>query len=189
MSSPYEALFSAVRDIPAADAAKRLNIKLRRRGNRFVALCPIHREKTPSLTFYPDGHFFCFGCQERGGAIERYQKALGVSALEAARALAVDFNIIEPERDAPTFRRGPSAMDLKRVLDTFKGHRWSSLCDQLHQSRDKADTIAAMVDNPEICAELPSFWQAVQDAANADAELCQLEDAGPTELLMMAGGK
>ena len=43
------------------------NISLRRRGNYYVALCPFHREKTPSFIVTPDGsHYHCFGCGAHG---------------------------------------------------------------------------------------------------------------------------
>ncbi len=36
------------------------------RRNRIKLLCIFHAEKTPSLLFYPDGGFICFGCQQQG---------------------------------------------------------------------------------------------------------------------------
>ena len=35
-------------------------------GDRYVACCPIHAERTPSFTIYPDDRYKCFGCGEHG---------------------------------------------------------------------------------------------------------------------------
>ncbi len=187
MPTPFDALFDSVRDISAADAAERLNIKLRKNSEHAVALCPLHSEDTPSMTFFPDGHFFCFGCHESGRAIELYQKVLRLSALEAARALATDFNIIEPSAYAPVKRWGPTAYDLKHALDAFKGKRWGALCKHKHIFREMADIFAALL-GPDTCAESGSFWAAVQGAASSEDELCRLDSARPAELLEMARG-
>ena len=181
----YDALFDAVRGIPASDAAERLNIQLRTNGSRSVACCPIHGEDTPSLTFYPDGRFYCFGCNAHGGAIELYQQVLNVSPLEAARALAADFNIIEPARGTPVPSRAPTAHDLKRALDRFKGKLWGALCDRKHESNAGAEAIFAMFGDPAICAETSTFWAAVKQSADAENKLMQLEDASPAQLLAL----
>lgn len=187
MASRYDALFDAVRDIPSFEAAARLNIRLYAHGDRSVARCPIHGEDTPSLTFYPDGRFFCFGCHEHGGAIELYQKVLNLPALEAARALAADFNIVEPARYTPAPRREPTAYDLKKVLDAFKGKRWGALCDIKHAANKRAAVISTMIGDHAICMEIASFWAAIKEASDVDMQLYQLETARPAELLAMAG--
>ena len=186
----YDALFDAVRDIPAADAAERLNIQLRVNGSRSVACCPIHGEDHPSMTFYPDGRFYCFGCNAHGGAIELYQQVLRLSPLEAARALAADFNILEPARGTPVPPRVPTAHDLKIALDKFKGKTWGALCARKHAAKAAASAIFALLGDPTACAETKAFWAAVRDAAGAEDELFQLEDAGPAQLLALvkAGG-
>lgn len=185
MARPFDALFDAVRCIPAADAAEKLNIKLDRRGDRAVARCPIHGEDTASLTFYPDGRFYCFGCTAHGGAIELYQQVCGLSALDAARALAADFNIIEPARGAPVPRREPTAYDLMKVLEDFKGKVWGALCDRKHAANKRAAAISTILGDPAICAGTKSFWEAIKAAADADCELYQLEAASAADLLAM----
>ncbi|MCB1993200.1 MAG: hypothetical protein KDG49_17250, partial [Geminicoccaceae bacterium] len=38
-------------------------VRLIRRGNKHVGLCPFHQEKSPSFTVFPDqGNYHCFGC-------------------------------------------------------------------------------------------------------------------------------
>ena len=46
------------------------HVKLIKRGNRFVGLCPFHNEKTPSFQVSEDdGYYHCFGCGVSGDAI------------------------------------------------------------------------------------------------------------------------
>ncbi len=73
---------------------------LKKRGRRFVGLCPFHKEKTPSFHVNPDtGVYHCFGCKESGDAFTYLQRVEGYSFSEAVRALAERAGIaIEEER-------------------------------------------------------------------------------------------
>jgi hypothetical protein len=47
----------------------------RERNGEAKALCPFHRETTPSFTLYQSksrnrSHYYCFGCQAHGGAAD-----------------------------------------------------------------------------------------------------------------------
>lgn len=59
------------------DVAARLGIELKKSGSRFVALCPIHNEKTPSFTIDIQKQvFYCHGCQKGGDLIKLVQYVL-----------------------------------------------------------------------------------------------------------------
>jgi DNA primase len=75
---------------------------LKKRGRRFLGLCPFHKEKTPSFNVNPDtGLYHCFGCKESGDAIRFLEKVEGYPFAEAVRALAERAGIvIEEERSA-----------------------------------------------------------------------------------------
>jgi DNA primase len=75
---------------------------LKRRGRRFVGLCPFHKEKTPSFHVNPDnGIYHCFGCKESGDAFSLLERVEGYTFVEAVRALAERAGIpIEEERGA-----------------------------------------------------------------------------------------
>ena len=48
--------------------------QLRKVGNRFSGKCPIHDDKNPSLTVYPDNQtWHCFGCQAHGDLFDFIQ--------------------------------------------------------------------------------------------------------------------
>jgi DNA primase len=75
---------------------------LKKRGRRFLGLCPFHKEKTPSFNVNPDtGLYHCFGCKESGDAIRFLERVEGYAFAEAVRALAERAGIaIEEERGA-----------------------------------------------------------------------------------------
>ena len=64
-------------------------VVLQRRGQRFVGLCPFHREKTPSFHVVEDkGFYHCFGCGAKGDAFTWLQKTQGLTFLQALQSLA-----------------------------------------------------------------------------------------------------
>ena len=46
-----------------------LGLHGKKRGGRYVTLCPLHSEQEPSFVIYSDG-FKCFGCGKHGDAID-----------------------------------------------------------------------------------------------------------------------
>jgi len=62
------------------------SLPLKRAGTNFVALCPFHREKSPSFNVSPARQIFhCFGCHAGGdvfGFIQKYENLSFVEALE-----------------------------------------------------------------------------------------------------------
>jgi DNA primase len=84
----------------AALAAER-GLVLRRRGRQLYALCPFHREKTPSFSMSPErGLFHCFGCGVSGDVFGFVMRFDGCSFPEALRVLAerAGVALVEPPR-------------------------------------------------------------------------------------------
>ena len=50
---------------------------LKKTGDKYVGLCPIHGEKTPSFTVFPDMRFNCFGCSAAGNIFQLLEKVDG----------------------------------------------------------------------------------------------------------------
>jgi DNA primase len=64
-------------------------VKLKRRGAKFLGLCPFHQEKTPSFTVDPSKQFFhCFGCKAGGNVIDFVMKRDRLEFVEALQLLA-----------------------------------------------------------------------------------------------------
>jgi DNA primase len=82
---------------------------VKKRGGRFVALCPFHREKTPSFFINDDkGNYKCFGCGA-GGSVFRFVMEMDkINFPEAVRKLGAKAGIAieEQESEADKLRRG-----------------------------------------------------------------------------------
>lgn len=76
--------------------------KVRRSGRTFMAICPFHEEKTPSMSVdRARGLYHCFGCGEGGDVFTFIEKTQGVSFPEALEILS--------KRAGITLTRDPSA--------------------------------------------------------------------------------
>ena len=54
-------------------------------------ICPFHDDKNPSMKV--DNRFHCFGCGADGDVIDFVSKLYGISSLEGAKKLTLDFGI------------------------------------------------------------------------------------------------
>ena len=69
-------------------------LDLKRKGPRYLGLCPFHNEKTPSFNVSPQlGIYKCFGCGESGDTITFLQKQEHLSFVESIRWLAKRYQI------------------------------------------------------------------------------------------------
>ena len=77
-------------------------VSLKKRGSRFVGLCPFHPEKTPSFYVDPDKNFYkCFGCGESGDIFNFIQKHENLTFFEALTLLSEKAGIpIEPTKNS-----------------------------------------------------------------------------------------
>jgi DNA primase, catalytic core len=68
--------------------AQKLTLK-RRDSNNYLALCPFHKEKTPSFNISDDkGFYHCFGCGKNGDIFSFLMETENLSFLEALKKLA-----------------------------------------------------------------------------------------------------
>jgi len=64
-------------------------IPLKRAGANFLALCPFHKEKTPSFNVNPQRQIFhCFGCHKGGNVFTFVREYENIDFVEAVRRLA-----------------------------------------------------------------------------------------------------
>ena len=97
------------------------SVKLVRKGRSHVGLCPFHKEKTPSFSVNAEsGHFYCFGCHEKGNVFDYLCKLEGLSFPEAVRSIADRYGIAIEDTKADvgltSNGSGRSAADSKHDL-------------------------------------------------------------------------
>lgn len=151
--------------------------RLQKRGNRYLGLCPFHKEKTPSFSVdATQGLFYCFGCGAGGDAIKLYMQHTGDDFAAALEGLARRYGIPLPdvtpgrEKAQPGFQAA-----LEAAADFFKA--------QL----GRATTARNYLDQRRISPELrqsyalgyaPDGWQNLLDALQARVPVAALEAAG-----------
>src|SRR5512146_854448 len=76
-------------------------IPLKRAGANFVALCPFHKEKSPSFNVNPSRQIFhCFGCHKGGDVFTFVKEFENITFVEAVKRLADRAKIpLELEKD------------------------------------------------------------------------------------------
>ena len=97
------------------------HVSLKRMGSRFRALCPFHREKTPSFYVDPQRQTYkCFGCGVGGTVFKFVMAHENLDFPSAVRRLAERVNLPLAEDE---FRGGESdpAFQLKRRLLSLHG--------------------------------------------------------------------
>ena len=105
------------------------------RGN--MCRCPFHQDKTASMKVKPmDKKYFCFGCGEKGDAIDFVAKYYNLSPKDAAMQIADEFGIAYDSsvRSPPKpVRREKSPM---QILEEAKTKTYRVLSDYLHLLKD-----------------------------------------------------
>lgn len=96
-------------------------IQVKRAGKNFRALCPFHKEKTPSFNINPERQIYhCFGCGAGGDVISFVMEYDKVGFLDAVRDLAERAGIGLPTRSGgereedPAVRANAAARDYYR---------------------------------------------------------------------------
>lgn len=82
---PQEGWYSEAQVFQAnANPVEDMVLSARKSGKKVMALCPFHKEKTPSFIIYEDNSWHCFGCGVYGsGAIDFVMKQNGLGFKQA----------------------------------------------------------------------------------------------------------
>jgi DNA primase len=182
-------LFELIRErVSALDVAERAGLALSRRGARSWACCPLHGEKTPSMCFYEDGGWHCFGCGEGGDATALYAATHRLPMGEAAQRLAAEWGITDARADAET--GAPAALtagDMRRTVMEWFDRVLSAICDL----RDAASSLLRTYTKEEADEDEETFTLALETWSWADIELNALDNMDEEEIieLYMERGK
>lgn len=90
-----DSFLADIRDRTSLKSLIGQKVELRRSGREWVGLCPFHNENTPSFHVYPD-HYFCFGCQARGDAIDFVRLTKRLDFHDAVELLAEEAGLQMP---------------------------------------------------------------------------------------------
>ena len=97
--------------------------KVKRSGRSFMAVCPFHEEKTPSMSVdRARGLYHCFGCGKGGDVFSFVQETQGVDFADALELLARRAGITlvgDPADARQRGRRGEAVEALKRAIDVY----------------------------------------------------------------------
>ena len=121
-------VFRAVKDnVTARQVAEYYGMKIGRNG---MACCPFHDDKHPSMKL--DKRYYCFGCGEKGDAIDFVGRYYNLSPKDAAMQVADEFGIAYDSsvRSPPKpVRREKSPM---QILEEAKTKIYRVLFDYFH---------------------------------------------------------
>ena len=126
-------------DVPTA--ARSYGVEVHR-GN--MALCPFHRERSPSCKLYED-HYYCYGCQAHGDVINLVQAFFGLSPIEAVKQLNSDFRLgleVDKPPDSTEIDRIRRKQQEREAYEQWEQHAFHVLNDYLWLLRDLSERYA-----------------------------------------------
>src|ERR1017187_8286524 len=88
------------------------SVPLKKAGANFTALCPFHKEKTPSFNVNPQKQIFhCFGCHKGGDVFTFVKEYENIGFVDAVRRLA------ERAKIPLEFDNNPAAQESRHLKD------------------------------------------------------------------------
>jgi|HubBroStandDraft_5_1064220.scaffolds.fasta_scaffold34335_4 hypothetical protein len=120
-------------------------VRLIKAGPEWVALCPFHKEKTPSCKIH--AHYFkCFGCGFGGGPIAWVMRLERITFSAAVRLLADRAGITIDRTHPPTRVQLQYAREEAALCEWWWGQRREALISLAMTDDDLADTMARILD-------------------------------------------
>jgi len=160
-------------------------LPLKRAGANFRALCPFHKEKTPSFNVNPHLQIFhCFGCHKGGDVFTFVKEYENVDFPEAVRRLADRAKIpLEYEKNAGESQARHLKERLLRIHDQI-AQRWQNALANEAAGQLARDYLAKRAVSPEAIklfrlGAAPDLWDdTVNWAKSKGHELDLVEKAG-----------
>ena len=155
--------------------------RVERHGQRFRALCPFHKEKTPSLSLDPESKlYYCFGCGAGGDAFKFHMELTGDDFRTALEHLARRYGIpLErasgPEAAAHAERTDRIQAALDAAHDFFREKLRTEPVPQEYLRQRKVP--AKLVERFGI-GFAPDGWQTLREALGSRVPVEDLEAAG-----------
>ncbi|HXK38132.1 MAG TPA: DNA primase [Candidatus Paceibacterota bacterium] len=145
-------------------------VRLERAGSNFRALCPFHKERTPSFNVSPARDaYYCFGCAKGGDIFTFVQEIEGLSFPEALQVLAAKAGVQLPERSSELLNQQKNAKErlvelMEVATKIFEAHlaKHDEARVYLHSRGLTDETIAKFR-----IGFAPLEWRALYDALHA----------------------
>jgi len=98
---------------------------LKRAGANFTAICPFHKEKTPSFNVNSSKQIFhCFGCHQGGDVFKFVQEYENIGFLESVKRLAERAGILLEFEQSPEYEKQRAVKDTLLEMHAGIAHRW-----------------------------------------------------------------
>ena len=158
-SSLPDALIEAVRSqacivdlVPASE--------LRRSGSGFLATCPWHQDRRPSLTVNPErNRVHCFVCNRGADPIGWLQDRQGLSFREAVEELARRYAIPLPEQDPEAAARAEAERRERQRLREWRNQQEEQFHQSLLADLQASGPAAKYLQERGISAETATAWR------------------------------
>ena len=160
-------------------------LPLKRAGANFVALCPFHKEKTPSFNVNPHRQIFhCFGCHKGGDVFTFVQEYENIDFPEALRRLADRAKIPLEEAKSPGEQQSRHLKEGLLQIHEQITLRWQSVLTNEAGGQSARDYLAKRGVTPDAIklfrlGAAPELWDdTVNWAKSKGHELDLVEKAG-----------
>jgi hypothetical protein len=98
---------------------------LKRAGDKYSGLCPLHSESSPSFTVFADMRFHCFGCGSTGNIFQFLEKADGLEFKQAVEVVKKELGTWSETKE--TVERTFKSVAEPKTYKTLDLSRWSKL--------------------------------------------------------------
>ncbi|MBI1176772.1 DNA primase [bacterium] len=160
-------------------------IPLKRNGANFVALCPFHREKTPSFNVSPQRQsFHCFGCHKGGDVFTWLRDYENIGFMDAVRRLAQRANIPLEFEQTPGYQQTRALKDSLLAIHEEITQRWQRCLSNEAGAQPARDYLASRKIGAEAIETFrlgyaPDAWEdSVNWARSKGHEIQLMEQAG-----------
>jgi DNA primase len=160
-------------------------LPLKKAGANFVALCPFHKEKTPSFNVNPHRQIFhCFGCHKGGDVFTFVKEYENIGFMDAVRRLAERAKIPIEFDQTPGEQQSRHIKDQLLQIHEQIAQRWQNCLINEAAGQVARDYLAKRGVSPEAVklfrlGAAPELWDdTVNWAKSKDYDLELVEKAG-----------
>jgi len=160
-------------------------LPLKRAGANFTALCPFHKEKTPSFNVNPHKQIFhCFGCHKGGDVFTFVKEYENIGFVDAVRRLADRAKIPLESEQNPAAQQSRHLKDQLLEIHEQITQRWQSCLANAAAGQLARDYLAKRGVSAEAIklfrlGAAPEAWDdTVNWAKNKGFDLATIETAG-----------